>query len=382
MLPAGAMERPGGDRLQLAAAWSRIALGLVAIAFLPYLYPGFGHHRWIFGVYVLAALGVQVLIHKSIGGRVRSFVGGVVDMAMITFLVHRVGSMGTMMVSLYFFAVLVNTLVVGRRVGVGLAVVGSLFYSLVALGEQTGTLPYGADAPAWGMIKPSNTDAFVASTLLSMLLIGSAGLVGVLVGRIKEREEQLEKLAARLEELSMRDSLTHLFNRRHLMDRLEVELARVRRGRPLAVIMIDLDRFKRVNDERGHQAGDQVLTEIAGALAEATREVDVPGRYGGDEFVVLLPDTKPAAARQVAARLVTSVRAIGEEYDAETPVTASVGLAFARERDDARGLIQRADQHAYKAKEAGGDRVSQEEAAPEWDEEDDSRVRPASRGRG
>src|SRR5690606_35897552 len=98
--------------------------------------------------------------------------------------------------------------------------------------------------------------------------------------------------------------LTQLYNRRHLMERLESELARVRRGKPLAVVMVDLDRFKRVNDDTGHQRGDSLLQDLARGLARAVREADVVGRYGGDEFVVILPDTSPADAEIAAARVV------------------------------------------------------------------------------
>lgn len=370
-----------GERLQYVAGWSRVVLGLVAMLLLPLLYPGFEAHRWLFAGYVAFALAGQVLIYKRIGGPVRSFVGGLVDMAAVTFLVHRVGSMGTLLVAIYYFGAIVNTLVVGRRVGVGLAMAGSIFYAAVVLGEQAGLLPYGANAPAWAAARPGHTDAAVAASLLAGTLLGSAGMVGLLVTRIREREAELRALAARLESLSQRDPLTQLFNRRYLMQRLETELARVRRGSPLAVLMIDLDKFKRVNDEQGHQMGDEILVAIAAALAEATREVDVPGRYGGDEFVVLLPDTEPSAARQVAERLVKFVHAVGVRYDAEVPVTASVGLALARADDEARALVQRADKHAYKAKQAGGDRVSAEPAGPEWTGQDDSRVRPAKAAR-
>lgn len=373
--------RADAERLQYVAGWSRVVLGLVAMLVFPLLYPRFEQHQWLFGAYVGFALVGQVLIYKRVGGPLRSFVGGLVDMAAVTFLVHRVGSMSTLLVAIYYFAAIVNTLVVGRRIGLGLAMVGSLFYAVVVLAEQAGLLPYGANAPPWATIRPSNTDAAVGASLLAGTLLGSAGLVGVLVTRIREREEELRSLAARLEALSQRDPLTQLFNRRYLMQRLDVELARVRRGSALAVLMIDLDKFKRVNDERGHQMGDEILVAIAASLAEATREVDVPGRYGGDEFVVLLPDTDPASARQVAERLVTFVRAVGVRYDAEEPVTASVGLAIAHADDEARALVQRADQHAYRAKQAGGDRCCAEPAGPEWDGRDTSRVRPAKSAR-
>jgi len=354
-------------------------LGLMAVFLLPLLYPSFAATRWVFSIYVGLALVGQVLIYKQIGGQWRSFLGGLVDIAAVTFLVHRVGSAGNTLVSIYFFAVILNTLVVGRRVGIGLSLVASGAYASVVLAEQVGVLPYGPDAPAWAGTQPAPFDASLGASLIALMLLGSALLAGVLVTKIRDREAQLTSLAARLEELSRRDPLTKLFNRRFLMERLETELARVRRGNDLAVLMIDLDKFKRVNDERGHHAGDRVLADIAEALSEATREVDVPGRYGGDEFVVLLPDTGPRAALQVAERLVEAVRAVGERFDPVAPVTASVGLSFARHDDDARGLVQRADEHAYRAKDRGGDAVSAEPILPDWDEEDDSRVRPASR---
>lgn len=353
-------------------------LGAVAVALLPLVYPGLTDDRWIFVAYCLVALAMQILIWKGIGGTTRAIIGGGVDMALITFLVHRVGSQGTMLISIYFFAVIVNALVVGRRMGIGLAAFGALAYYGIVLAEGGGLIPYGSAAPPWAATAPPPSDGFFAAGLNGVLLIGSAFIVGVLVTRIRQRETQLRALAARLEYLSLRDPLTKIFNRRHLMARLDVELARVRRGRQLAVIMIDLDRFKRVNDESGHHKGDEMLEAIAAALADATREVDVPGRYGGDEFVVLLPDTPPPSAVEVAHRLVEAVREVGEGFDAEHPVTASVGLAFAREDDEARALIQRADRHSYAAKKAGGDRLSQEEILPRWDEEDESQVRPAN----
>lgn len=270
-----------------------------------------------------------------------------------------------MMVSLYFFAAIVNTLVVGRRVGVTLAVLSALLYSGVVVAESSGLIPYGPDAPEWVSGTPGPTEAAIVCLLMSMLLIASAWLVGMLVHRIRLREAELLDANARLSELSARDPLTQLFNRRHLMSRLDEELARVRRGHPLAVVMIDLDRFKRINDEQGHERGDEVLRRIAEAVAGATREVDVPGRYGGDEFVVLLPDTDLSRARVVAERLVGAVRAVGEECDERRPVTASVGVAMAAVADGARAVMRRADELAYRAKEAGGDRACIE---PELDE--------------
>lgn len=369
------MDSKERDRLQLTAAWSRVVLGLVAIVMLPLAYPGFEAHRWLLALYVAAALVGQLMIWRGVGGNLRSFLGGVLDMTVLTFMVHRTGSLSTMLLSIYFFAVILNTLTVGRRVGVGLALLAALLYACTVLAELEGVIPYGADAPEWAQGAPSRAAAFVHVSLVSVLLVASAAIVGLLVTRNRQREKQLRDLATRLEELSSRDPLTQLYNRRHLMARLEEELARVRRGRPLAVLMVDLDKFKRVNDAQGHQRGDEVLVAIADALSGTTREVDVPGRYGGDEFVVLLPDTPRGAAELAGERLVSAVRSVGLTVDEHEPVTASVGLSHARPGDGARQLIQRADALAYRAKEAGGDRLESEEPVPEWDANDESGVR-------
>ncbi|MFW6087430.1 MAG: GGDEF domain-containing protein, partial [Myxococcota bacterium] len=118
-----------------------------------------------------------------------------------------------------------------------------------------------------------------------------------------------------------------------------------------------LDGFKRINDTHGHERGDRLLEELAGVLDDGTRETDVPGRWGGDEFVVLLPDTRPDEAQRVASRLAEHIRDVGERFDSQRTVTASVGLAKARLDDTPNTLLDRADAHAYQAKEAGGDRV-------------------------
>lgn len=345
------------DRLRLGAAACRLVLGVFALTALPLLYPGLAAHRLLFAAYVAFALAIQVLIWRGVGGMARAVVGGLVDVLVLTFVVHRVGSTATMMVSIYFFAAIVNTLVVGRGVGMTLAVAAALLYSAVVAAEVSGILPFAPDAPGWVRGRPGPAEGAIACALMSILLVSSAWIVGRLVARIRAREAELVAANERLSELSARDPLTQLYNRRHLMARIEDELARVRRGHSLALVMIDLDRFKRVNDERGHERGDELLTEIAAAIAGATREVDVPGRYGGDEFVVLLPDTSPADAKRVAERLVAAVRAVGERYDAEAPVTASAGVAVATPRDGARGLVRRADERAYRAKQAGGDRA-------------------------
>jgi diguanylate cyclase (GGDEF)-like protein len=161
-----------------------------------------------------------------------------------------------------------------------------------------------------------------------------------------------------LRELSVTDTLTGLFNRRFFRDRLSVEMQRVRRSeKPCSLIMMDLDRFKSVNDTHGHQAGDELLRQVAEIIRNNIRAVDMPVRYGGDEMAVILPDTSLIAAHKMADRM----RAEFEKnpQTAQYGVTASLGLATHHHWDseDVEGLIRRADQALYKAKDQGGNMV-------------------------
>ena len=130
----------------------------------------------------------------------------------------------------------------------------------------------------------------------------------------------------------------------------------MQRGHSMAVLMMDLDGFKHINDEKGHLAGDTLLKKIAQRVSTSMRVIDVVGRFGGDEFVVLLPDTDAEQAAIVADRLVRTVREVGTEADAVRPVTASVGVAIPRLEDDVTVVLNQADEAAYAAKQKGGDR--------------------------
>jgi diguanylate cyclase (GGDEF)-like protein len=336
------------DAARFRAVLGRVIVGLLAIGVLPVLHPGMAAFRWLFVAYI-AVVGVQlILIRKHIGGSLRAHVSGAIDLALLTFLVHRAGSVGTTLVSLYFIAGMLNALVVGFREGIGQAIVGSIAYSTVVFLESAHVIAYAPDAPKdWIVRAPTFGEAATSAGLLSSMLIASTALVGMLVRTIEAREKTLE-------ELSLRDPLTQLWNRRHLIDRIEEGLAHTRRGRPLALVMIDLDRFKKVNDGQGHLRGDAFLQEVASALQRSTRATDLTSRYGGDEFVVLLFDTDETSARSVADRVVAAIRESAMRFGAD--VTASAGLAIARRDDSPASLLRRADENAYAAKRSGGDR--------------------------
>lgn len=351
----------GTERIRRAAAASRFAIAAIAIVAFPIAYPRTNEHFWVLAAYVVVAIGFQALVVKGIGGSWRPLVSGLVDVCVITFLVHLVGSVSTMIVALYVYQAVVNTLVSGRRIGVGCAMFAVLAYTAVVVLEMTGVLPYAPGRPEW-VTAPTTAEHAAAAAVVLATLVAATFLVDSVKALLEEREASLERVNAQLEELSRRDPLTTLFNRRHVMERLEAELARVRRGRALAVVMIDLDRFKRVNDETGHERGDALLRAIARAIEGVVRENDVAGRYGGDELVVLLPDTDESAAAAVAERIVTTVRATGEAFDPARPVTASAGVAVATPKDGPLEVLRRADDAAYAAKAAGGDRLTRHAA--------------------
>jgi diguanylate cyclase (GGDEF)-like protein len=193
--------------------------------------------------------------------------------------------------------------------------------------------------------------------------------------RIRELEGQVGKLASdnmqlavqnsALSEASARDSLTGLYNRWYVIDKIESEINRsLRNGTPMALLMLDIDHFKNVNDTYGHIAGDHVLQVVARLVKESCRVYDVPGRYGGEEFCVLLPDiallSTPTVAERIRHRLETTPMDV---TGASVVVTASIGIAGidVGMRDPVlspAALIDRADRALYEAKHLGRNRVA------------------------
>lgn len=171
-------------------------------------------------------------------------------------------------------------------------------------------------------------------------------------------ELQLEK--ERFERLSSTDSLTGIANRRHLQQRLSEEQARCQRaGQALSVILLDVDHFKQINDRYGHQAGDAVLVEMAHRLHKVLRQEDVLGRWGGEEFLIVLPGLDCVRARVVAERLRTAVSAVRFDCDGQSiAVTVSIGVDEVAVSDSIDTLVSRADVHLYEAKSAGRNRVA------------------------
>ncbi len=162
-------------------------------------------------------------------------------------------------------------------------------------------------------------------------------------------------LFQRTEQLTITDDLTRLFNSRYLNLYISREIMRCKRhGIPLSVIFLDLDGFKSVNDQYGHLAGSRTLTEVGGILVEAVRESDILARYGGDEFVVVLPETPPSGALVIAERIRRAIEdhVFLKDQGLEARISASFGISsYPDHALNPEGLIQKADQAMYRVKE-------------------------------
>lgn len=165
----------------------------------------------------------------------------------------------------------------------------------------------------------------------------------------------------KLEVMASIDELTGIYNRRYLLSLSKVEVSRAKRhGLPISLLLMDLDHFKKVNDQYGHALGDKVLKEVAQVILRNIREIDVFGRYGGEEFAVVLPDTLPAKAREVADRLCLAIyRHSIYHQNNSINITASFGVAGSLNMHEGslRSLLNNADQALYQAKAGGRNQV-------------------------
>lgn len=188
-------------------------------------------------------------------------------------------------------------------------------------------------------------------TTLSLVFELSWPTLFVLINGQRMNEEN-KSLTRQLEQLAAMDVLTDIYNRRKFIELSQQELARARRyGRNLSLVMFDLDRFKDINDTFGHAAGDDVLKRVACACKQNLRETDILGRFGGDEFVILLPESDEQTAMQTAMRLEEKVLEIGFPWKHQVRVGLSYGIATLQPEDEyIDALMARADAMLYQMK--------------------------------
>ena len=219
-------------------------------------------------------------------------------------------------------------------------------------------LPILAQDQTVGLLYLEERDMALALPLDDVSVLAES--IGTTLGNLRLRDN--------LKDLSIRDALTGLFNRRHMQETLTLELPRAARtGGPLSLVILDLDNFKKFNDTFGHDAGDMVLRALGSAITRNLRQGDVAFRYGGEEFMVVLPQTGAAQGAAVAERVRAAVEALRLDYDGRrlTGFSASLGVAtFPECGDTAETLILAADRALYVSKASGKNRVTMAEDAP------------------
>jgi diguanylate cyclase (GGDEF)-like protein len=211
---------------------------------------------------------------------------------------------------------------------------------------------------AINVVSKVGLDHAVVRWLLALLaLLGVVAVTSLLWMR------RLQQLNAQLRTLSQTDALTGLLNRHGLEGSFALDVERAQRfGRPLSVLMFDIDHFKRINDSQGHLMGDKVLAELGRLMQSLVRQVDTVCRWGGEEFVVICHETSAEQAVQQAERLLQQVRT--HAFPHQGPLTVSAGVATVRAGDSVDSLLARADEALYRAKRGGRDRVCAEAAEP------------------
>ena len=198
--------------------------------------------------------------------------------------------------------------------------------------------------------------------LIPLIFCGFGFALGVAVDKLIRQKAAQERITHSLKEESIMDELTGQYNRRHILLELEKEIERARRYKhTLAGIMIDVDDFKKYNDHYGHLFGDTILKEATAVFDKCIRTIDVLGRYGGDEFIILLPEATPETAKVVAERI---RKAVSEHVflfkKKHLKVTVSIGAHYFSDltNTDKNDFIEKIDQALYSAKTAGKNRVA------------------------
>ncbi len=204
----------------------------------------------------------------------------------------------------------------------------------------------------------NSDDLFEGFNSLGHHFVATASIVTLLYffTGVKDRLTEAQAAVSKITVISETDALTSLPNRRRIYDVLDQEMDRARRyGSSLSLILFDIDDFKKVNDSLAHDAGDAVLTEFANLLDGCRRSTDQLGRWGGEEFVFVAPETSPEEAVQLAERLRTVVA--NHNFAAAGKLTSSFGVTVFHKEDDLASLIKRADVNLYAAKRRGKNRV-------------------------
>jgi diguanylate cyclase (GGDEF)-like protein len=221
--------------------------------------------------------------------------------------------------------------------------------------QRPSLLPYLAIVSCYALLVVVGLRSVRFDSLTGGLLAGAVALTFLVSARQHVTVHDYGRLAIRYQELASVDGVTGVFNRRHFMEAAEAAVARAQGlGQPLVALMMDVDNFKEINDTHGHSAGDQVLTEMAQACREHVRPADIVGRYGGDEFVILIDGITTTRAAQIAGQLARPATHVHGRDGKPLSYSASIGIAESLPGWDLPALLAHADAAMYEAKRAGG----------------------------
>ncbi|HDQ03680.1 MAG TPA: GGDEF domain-containing protein [Deltaproteobacteria bacterium] len=226
-------------------------------------------------------------------------------------------------------------------------------------------LTYGTNIILMHIFRPDKVNfhiEYLQWGVLSLVLVAfsvMAGYISALRQKLSTSRAELEKSFSIIREMAIRDDLTGFYNRRHLSELIEYERNRCSRGGSVfCLAMLDIDHFKNINDMYGHQAGDQTLKTFAAIIRETLRSTDFCGRYGGEEFLIVLTQTNIDGAKVFAERLRRLIeKKVFPELGDDIIITASLGLTQYQPKEDVEKTIHRADTALYEAKKKGRNRV-------------------------
>jgi diguanylate cyclase (GGDEF)-like protein len=285
--------------------------------------------------------------------------------ALITALLHYAEEMRGAMISVYFMVMTFGVFALDRAKMIAM--------SAVVMAAFTGLIAYEFIYSPQLMVFALAVGQWMILLLGLIWFVFVGGYIHNLQQRIREQRESLRDSHSRLEEshlqlhgameklaeIAVRDSLTGLYNRRHFIERLEEAIAIASRSlEPFYLALIDLDHFKQVNDQHGHQVGDEILIRFSALARQALRRSDVLARYGGEEFIVLFPEGNGDDIAEVLERLRENFACMShDDLVSGLRVTMSAGLAGWRVGDDADSITLRADEALYVAKDQGRNRL-------------------------
>lgn len=305
----------------------------------------------LFAITWFLLIHFEILIEKDLWWS--GYIPATFDLIWLTVLAYGTGHITSFFILGYLGSIALSSMSLDRNYGIYNAFLASVLFSAM------GFLVYYEVLPLVNIIMPAVKPTLLSIFIASLLLGGSAFIVNQIVSKLFFSLTNLnEKLLA----IAMTDPLTGISNRRSFFTNLEIEIARQHRSQspyPIAFLLFDLDLFKSINDNYGHEIGDLVLVEFAGVLKTSLRKQDFPARWGGEEFLVLLPNTELDGAIVVAEKIRTTFQSLsfaikGKQLQCST----SVGISLLKSPDEnPETVINKADEYLYIAKERGRNQV-------------------------